>query len=186
MTENNWQILLDADNVPLDQYILNVKPIVAEIVGTEIIDSLVPTVYTQSHVIFKYSSQREETINVRCCKTLNRNATDANILFEAGKSRAEGRKVVIVSNDKIFKEIEDGDGIQVVTVHFDKVKKPKLRRKTILKLMQQLRVSPAHDVFLSDLLQFFPHLSLFDLRAYLANIHDIRVNANDSVYTIKV
>lgn len=101
-----WEIFLDGDNIPIDHYYRDIEQKIKNIINPISVDTIVPNVYNQSNMVFKYTSTRDVKMRICCCKTTNKNATDAQILFNTGRAIAEGKRVIIVSNDKIFTEIE--------------------------------------------------------------------------------
>jgi len=112
-----WNVFIDGDNVPIQRFINCIQPNVYAITGC----SVTPLVFCQSNQIFKYQSKLDFDVIFRCCKTQNKNATDARIIFETGKAINNNERVVIVSNDNIFKEIESDD---IIVVQFNPIKQP--------------------------------------------------------------
>lgn len=109
MSENVF-IIIDGDNCPLEKYFTIVEPhLVAKYGSFE-----TPLLVCQSNIIIKYKRGRVFNINYLSSNLNQRNSADARILYEAGKLVSNGYKVVIVSNDHIYKEIE-GDSVEVCT-----------------------------------------------------------------------
>lgn len=182
-----WDIYIDGDNIPVDHYFNDIKDRVQSIIHPQDIDEISPIVYSQSNIVFKYTSSRITNIRVCCCKTTNKNATDAQILYHAGMSIANGRRVIIVSNDKIFKEIENNNNVIVVTHDFAKDKTVKLRRINIIKAINDIKGGDmSKDVFVCDLVEYFPNHSLTKIRDYIETIVDIRISKNECVYTVNI
>ena len=93
-------------------------------------------------------------MNIRCCKTANKNATDTRVIFEAGKLIESGNKVIIVSNDKIFRELTD---TVIVFEHYgESAITYKLKKKHIFSIVKILKKNPSDDVYLSDIMEYYP------------------------------
>lgn len=182
-----WDIYIDGDNIPIDHYFNEIKDRVQSIIHPCDINQIAPIVYSQSNVIFKYTSARETNIRLCCCKTTNKNATDAQILYQTGVSTQKGNRVIIISNDKIFQEIENQDNVILVTHTFAKGKQNKLRKSNIVKAINEIKNGDtSKDVYICDLADHFPNHSVTKIREYIETIDDIRVNKSDCVYTIHI
>ena len=180
-----YQVLIDGDNVSIEKYFEHVIDNIRSITKEEKCDT---TILCQSNLFFRFCSNRSFDVSIKCCKTQNKNATDANILFLAGKYIAQGFNIIIVSNDKIYSEISDNNN--VIIIGYNPPETPysfnKLRKKTIVRFIKQLKEShpPNYDVTLDDLHYFFPKISLFELRKYIASLsaHGIILNNTDNIY----
>lgn len=167
-------IFVDGDNIPLQKYV-DVHDTIAGNTETT------PVVYCQSNIVFKYKSNAEINVVFKCCKTKNKNATDARILLDTGKALQRGEKVVIVSNDKIFKEVECDD-VELYNCTFKK--QNKLKKNTIIRLVKQWREENEdhEDMYISDLLEHFPNYKMERIRNYIQSIPELELNQNDGVY----
>lgn len=182
-----WDIYIDGDNIPIDHYFNDIRDRVKSIIHPVNINDIAPIVYSQSNVVFKYTSARETNIRLCCCKTTNKNATDAQILFNTGKSTEKGNRVIIVSNDKIFQEIENQDNVIVVTHNFAKDKTVKLRRNNVIKAINDIKGGDeSKDVYVCDLADYFPNHSVTKIREYIDSLVDVRINRSDCVYTVNI
>ena len=99
-----YQVLIDGDNISIEKYFEHVFDNIKKITNGEDYNT---TILCQSNIFFRFCSNRNFDVSIRCCKTQNKNATDANILFLTGKYIAQSYNVIIVSNDKIYSEISD-------------------------------------------------------------------------------
>ena len=61
-----------------------------------------------------------------CSETNKKNSSDARIIYETGKLNTLGHKVIIVSNDNIYREIEGDD---VILIQFDASNKERNQKK---------------------------------------------------------
>ena len=182
---NMWEIFLDGDNIPIDHYYRDIQQKVQNIIQPYDIENIIPNVYSQSNMVLKYTSTRDVKMRICCCKTTNKNATDAQILFNAGKAISDGKRVIIISNDKIFTEIENNNNITIITHNIEFKKKVKLRKNTIIKAINEIRGSDlSKDVYLCDLCDHFPNHQMSNIREYINSLHDIRLNGNDCVYVV--
>lgn len=182
-----WEIFLDGDNIPVDHYLDEVKSKLTHVLHPCDVNSIVPTVFSQSNMVLKYTSQRMTQMKICCCKTTNKNATDAQILFHTGKAVANGYKVVIVSNDKIFKEIENSEQIFVIGNLNDNstTKKVRLRKKTVVQAVNEIKNGDdSVDVYLEDIIRYFPNHSLNKVRDFIQSLHDVKINASECVYIL--
>ena len=180
-----YQIIIDGDNISLERYFSDIQSNINSITKT---DNVHTTVICQSNLTFKYVSQRSIELSLHCCKTQNKNATDANILFYTGRYVEQGHHVIIVSNDKIYSEIADNTNVTIVgyTPPQSEYSSNKLRKKTITQIIKQLRHihGDSYDVTLDDLQTYFPKYSRLEIRKYIESLrlHGIIINASDVVY----
>jgi len=180
-----YHIILDGDNISLECYFTNILSNITSI--TKDSDTHT-TVICQSNLTFKYVSQRSIELSLHCCKTQNKNATDANILFHAGKCVSDGNHVIIVSNDKIYSEISDNTNVTIIgyTPPQSEYSTNKLRKKTIIQSLYILKQvhGESYDVTLDDLQYHFPKFSRLEVRKYIESLrpHGIIINASDVVY----
>lgn len=183
----NWQIFLDGDNIPIDHYFNDIQAKIQNIVQYVDVNELTLNVFNQSNMVFKYTSKRDAKMRICCCNTTNKNATDAQILYNTGIAVASGNKVIIISNDKIFKEIENKKNVIVLTHNLpDDYKKVKLRKNEIIRAINSIRGDiPSKDVYLCDLCDYFPNHNMSKIRDYINGLYDIRINTNDCVYIVK-
>jgi hypothetical protein len=179
-----FDVFIDGDNISLERYFNSITQKVKSIVHS---DSYKITLVCQSNILFKYFSNRNIDISIICCDTTNKNATDAKIIFQAGKSISQNRKVIIVSNDKIYLEIVDNETSFVI--NYDPVSIPKesrLKKKVIIRAIKQLqeknKEDPSYDIYLSDLQNFFPSYQLLDLRRYIASLTEVNISSGETVY----
>lgn len=179
-----WDIYLDADNIPIDHYLSDIAPIISQKIYPYPIEEIVPKVYSQTNLVIKYESCKTTTLDITCCKTTNRNATDARIIYNVGISVSSGNKVIIVSNDKIFKELEDDEGVFVIdTISQCNVKKVKLRKRTIIAAINDIKKDDeSKDVYLCDMLGYFPSHSMSKLREFINSLSNVKINTNECVY----
>jgi predicted methyltransferase len=181
----NYQVIIDGDNISIERYFTDILCNVQSIVKQS---PLHTTIVCQSNLTFKYVSQRSIELSLRCCKTQNKNATDANILFLSGLYVAQGFDVIIVSNDKIYSEIEDNNNVTIVGYNppQNEYTSNKLRKKTILQVLKQIKHNQgeSYDVTLDDLQYYFPKYSRLEVRKYIESLklHGIIINASDVVY----
>jgi len=173
-----WKIFVDGDNVPVQRYISHIQKTVHEITKDKTIQ---PIIFCQSNLVFKYQSNLEFNVSFKCCKTTNKNATDTRIIFEIGKSIERGEKVVVVSNDNIFKELESEN---IVIVKYEVIKQAKLKKNVIVKIVKDFKESqPAHEaIYITDILEYFPSYKIERVRNYIKSIPELEVNQNDGVY----
>lgn len=181
----NYQIIIDGDNISIERYFTDILHSINSIVKEAPAHT---TIICQSNLTFKYVSQRSIDLSLRCCKTQNKNATDANILFYAGMYIAQGYDVIIVSNDKIYREIEDNRNITIIgyTPPQSEYSLNKLRKKTILQVLQQIKHqhNNSYDVTIDDMQYYFPKYSRLEIRKYIESLrpHGIIINASGVVY----
>lgn len=112
-----YNVIIDGDNVPLEKYHNIVEP---ELKAAY--ESLsTPLLICQSNIIVKYKHGKQFDIHFICSQTNKKNSADARIIFEAGRMYERGEKVIIVSNDNIYKEIECD---RIIVHQFDAKRKP--------------------------------------------------------------
>jgi hypothetical protein len=180
-----YHVIIDGDNISLERYFTDILTNVNSITKN---NSIHTTVICQSNLTFKYVSQRSIELSLHCCKTQNKNATDANILFHAGLYVAQGNHVIIVSNDKIYSEIADNLNVTIIgyTPPQSEYSEKKLRKKAILQVLSKLKYhyGESHDVTLDDIQFYFPKYSRLEVRKYIESLklHGIIINASDVVY----
>ena len=180
-----YKIIIDGDNISLERYFTDVQHSIHSITKNEDVHT---TVICQSNLTFKYVSQRSIELSLHCCKTQNKNATDANILFHTGRYVALGHHVIIVSNDKIYSEIADNTNVTIIGYNPPQTEHSsnRLRKKTIIQTIQKLKQvhGESYDVTLDDLQDFFPKYTRHEVRKYIESLrlHGIVINASDIVY----
>jgi hypothetical protein len=173
-------ILIDGDNISIERYFSQIYPnLLREY------QNIHTTLVCQSNIVFKFVSNRILDISIKCCKTTNKNATDANIIYAAGISNAKNEKVVIVSNDKIYFEIANENCI-IVNCERDKTTGHKrLRKRYIIDTIKYLKSinGPSYDVHISDFDSHFPHHNLYEVRKYIESLHgSVFISKSDCVY----
>lgn len=176
-----YNIYIDGDNICLENYFNKVHPQIEQICNSNPYDI---TVICQSNIIFKFKEARTFEVKMICCKTKNKNATDARIIYNAGISVSKGNNVVIVSNDKIFEEIAD-DKITLITYYpFPNQPIIKLRKRNVVSAINTIKkkYGPSYDVILSDLQEFFPTYKLIDIRIYIEKLVSVYISSSDCVY----
>lgn len=173
-----WNIFVDGDNIPVQRYVDHIAADARKY--TNGVD-VPPVIYCQSNLVFKYKPNIEFNVTFKCCHTKHKNATDSRILVDTGKAMQRGEKVIIVSNDKIFREMAS-DGVIVMTYDFPK--QNKLRKNTLLKIVRDFKAteSPSEDLYISDLLEHFPMYKMERIRNYIQNMPELEINQNDGVY----
>ena len=180
-----YQIIIDGDNISLERYFSDIQSNIYFITKSEAVHT---TVICQSNLTFKYVSQRSIELSLHCCKTQNKNATDANILFHTGRHVANGDHVIIVSNDKIYSEIADNNNVTIIgyTPPQCEFSTNKLRKKTIIQTISKMKSvkGGSYDVTLDDLQYHFPKYSRLEVRKYIESLrlHGVIINASDIVY----
>lgn len=180
-----YHILIDGDNISIESYLTKICSNIESIVKENPSQT---TIVCQSTLVIKYASQRMMNMNVHCCSSKNKNATDATILYLAGKITNQGSQVIIVSNDKIFLEISETFGITLLGyINTNKVNEVRLKKKNIVKVINKIRnEAPSnHDIFVSDLIEYFPSYDLLKIRKYIENLPEIVINSHDVVYIQK-
>ena len=117
-----YKVIIDGDNVPLEKFFNIVEPILNKDYG----DYDTPLLICQSNIIIKYKRGHYFNINFMCSETNKKNSSDARIIYETGKLNTLGHKVIIVSNDNIYREIEGDD---VILIQFDASNKERHQKK---------------------------------------------------------
>lgn len=177
-----FHIIIDGDNISFDTFYDYILPGIKEKTQNNYFITLI----CQSNIVFKYVSNRQIDLSMKCCKTNKKNATDANIIFQAGKSVANGLNVIIISNDKIYQEISDNDNIEIVgyLYNVNETTYVKLKKSNILKALRNLKkkYGESYDVFVSDLQPFFCHYNIQQIRRYIESLPDIFLSSSDCVY----
>ena len=177
-----WEIYLDSDNITVEQYYTYVKKKIKEIISPQCVEITPVNTYSQSNITIKYECNREMFLKIFCSKHKAKNSTDANILYNVGKSVASGNKVVIVSNDLIFREIESDDVVIVRYMPSEASKKTKLKKANIVKALEEIRgTDSSRDVTLSDLKDHFSQ-TIPEIRKYIDGLKDIEISNSDVVY----
>ena len=168
---------MDGDNIAVNRFVCNIQAEINEFTR----ETPKPIVFCQSNLVFKYESQKELDVCFKCCKTQNKNATDARIIFETGRALERGEKVIIVSNDKIFKELESD---HIVIFKCDIVKPSKLRKNAIIKIINEFRSTrESHeDIYVSDILEYFPSYKMERITNYIQSIPELQINVNGGIY----
>ena len=180
-----YEIIIDGDNISMERYFTDIQKSVQSITKDNDVHT---TVICQSNLTFKYVSQRSIEFSLHCCKTKNKNSTDANVLFLTGKHVAQGHNVIIVSNDKIYSEIADNMNVTIIgyTPPQSEYSSNKLRKKTIIQTLKNLKNvhGDAYDVTIDDLQYYFPKYSRHEVRKYIESLrlHGVIINASDVVY----
>lgn len=176
-------VLIDGDNIQFDTFQEHVRCVVDSRFGS----GYVPCVFCQTNVIVKYASMKHSNLEIVCSKTTNKNASDAQILLRTG-AILEGDTnaiVVIVSNDKIFEEIQDN--VRVFVIGYTSTKKrTKLKKATVLAAMKELtnaRENVYDDIYLSDLYEYLNCNSVASLKDYIQRfVPELHVSGNDGVF----
>lgn len=96
-----YNVIIDGDNVPLEKYHNIVEPELK----TAYESLATPLLVCQSNIIVKYKHGKQFDIHFICSQTNKKNSADARIIFEAGRMFERGERVIIVSNDNIYKEL---------------------------------------------------------------------------------
>jgi len=180
-----YKIIIDGDNISMERYFTDIQDSVQSITKDS---SVHTTVICQSNLTFKYVSQRSIELSLHCCKTQNKNATDANVLFLTGKYVAMGNHVIIVSNDKIYSEIADNNNVTIIgyTPPQCEYSNNKLRKRAIIQTINKFKHihGESYDVSLDDIQFRFPKYNRLEVRKYIEslNCHGIIINASDIVY----
>ena len=179
-------IYVDGDNIPIEAYFNFIKEKLEVDFGKE----YKLTFFCQTNLIFKYQPDRAENMNIICSKISKKNSCDARILFEAGRLITEdiNNKVVIVSNDKIYEEIEDGERIFTMGYDTNKVKKIKISKENILNMFATLMESKDsfEDVFCEDFRDYFKCSSTSEFKTFITkNLPNLMISGNDVMYMKK-
>jgi hypothetical protein len=175
-------VLLDGDNIHIETFMNHVKESIDNRFGT----LYIPQVFCQSNVILKYRERRNINLTVLCCNTKNKNASDARILFHAGKLSVNPENtVVIVSNDKIFEEVADDKRI-ILIKHVPESKRLKLKKTNVLQVFKELydeRTHESDDIYVSDIQEYFPNYNVVAMHRYISEqVKDLVISCNDVVY----
>jgi len=180
-------VLLDADNIQLEIFIKDILPQIEYKYGK----ILNLSIFCQTNIIIKYISNKSMSFCLKCSKTKNKNASDAQILFEAGKIYIENdaNTIIIVSNDKIFNEIVDNERIFLYENNINK-KNLKLNKQNIINIYNQLKIeygnNASTDVFIDDLICYFNKPSITTLKEFIINnIPELSVSKSNCVYYSK-
>ena len=175
-------VLLDGDNIQLDVFINDIKPQIEYKYGK--IFKII--LYCQSNIIFRYQTMRELTLSISCSKTKNKNSTDAQIIYQAGKIVGEDTDniVVIVSNDQIFNEIVNKN---VFLIGNNNCKKLKLNRTNLLNVFEELskdcKTNLSKDIYLDEFLFYFSKNSVTAIESLINNqIPELCISKNNCVY----
>lgn len=174
-------VLIDGDNIQWETYVDNLRDTVHERWGP-IHDTIV---FAQGNILFKYKSMRVDNFHVQCTQTMGKNASDARILFEAGKLSPENR-IIIVSNDKIYNEIVDNH--KIFSIGYSRYRpKVKLNKDVILKTFHQLSstlVDSSGDVYVSDMVDHLGAQSYSTIRDFIIRyVPELCVTANETVFS---
>jgi len=176
-------VLLDGDNIQLDVFINDIKPQIEYKYGKK----FKINVYCQSNLIVRYQSMRELTLSITCSKTKNKNSTDAQIIYQAGKFIGENpdNKVIIVSNDQIFNEIVS-ENIFLIGNNTNS-KKLKLNRTNLLQVFEELakdcKTNLSKDIYLDEFLCYFSKNSIGNIESVITNqIPELCISKNNCVY----
>ena len=176
-------IIIDGDNIQPDKYMELIYPKIQYMLDSK---PHYTTMVVQSDLRFKYQSMYKMSVNIQCCKTRNKNATDARILYLSGKSIERGEQVIIVSNDKIYYELED-DVLKIIGYVLIQ-KGNKLKKKRIIELLQQEidKKSEKDDIYLSDFHnKYYSNITKYELLSYLDNIKTINVSNAETLFFTK-
>lgn len=175
-------IIIDGDNISVDKYIEHILPIL------KLDEEYKTTVIVQNNFKVKYISSLNITVNIEFTKTKHKNATDSRILFETGKSIQREEKVIIISNDRIFEELDESSK-DISLYGYNKItssKGLKLKKKNIVaSLLHENEEKKTHeDVFLSDFqFKYFTHIQKEILQEYIeSHISDIEISSDECVY----
>lgn len=160
-------VLLDGDNILLEIFIKYIKPKIDYNYGNK----YSTTLYCQTNLTFRYESLRHIKLSLQCSKTRTKNATDAQILFQAGKlvGESEDSVVIIVSNDKIFNEIVIPDRI-ILMGYESNTKRLRLTKENLLKVYKEhidTRKDISEDFFLEDYNILFNKYSLSTIKEHI-------------------
>ena len=175
-------VLIDGDNIHMDAFLTHVQDRIDSRFGM----NYAPVLFCQSNVLIKYKQHRSASLQVCCSNTTNKNASDARIILETGKLIAtnDTNVVVIVSNDRIFEEIADGQRIHVMG-YTNATKSRKLKPNNVVEVLRMLHISklPSDDIYIDDLMEYFSGHNKSEVKAFIAaNVSSVRVSNNDSVY----
>ena len=178
-------VLIDGDNIQYETYLNHVKDNLEIRFGTD----YVPVVFCQTNILIKYRSMKQADVKIVCTKTTNKNASDARIVLEVGKliSKDSNCKTIIVSNDKIFEEIQDNKQVFIVG-YTSTQKRIKLKKNNVIQAVRTLtdqRESESDDVQLCDLYTYLNCNSIARLREYICRfVPELIITASDSVFFV--
>ena len=176
-------VLLDGDNILLDVFIKYVKPKIDYIYGTNYNVSL----YCQTNLTFRYESLRSIKLSLRCTRTRTKNATDAQILFEAGRLIGDSHEnvVIIVSNDKIFNEITIPDKV-ILMGYENNIKRLRLTKENLLKVFKEhidTRKDKAEDFYLEDYTNSFSKYSISTIKEHInLYVPELSISNTNCIY----
>lgn len=171
-----YQVLIDGDNVHCDIYLEEIYPMLIK--KYKNFEKHYTTVVVQTNFIMRFESLRKMSVNIQCCQTKHKDATDARILMLAGMFVERGDDVIIVSNDNIYKEIDDV--CNIVGYNIEK-KRYKLNKKSLIKILDQKEES--EDITIHDLQRFYyPMINKSEIINYIKGMDDIEISNNDSIY----
>jgi hypothetical protein len=180
---NNTYVLLDGDNILLDVFIKHVKPKLEFMYGTNYSLSL----YCQTNLTFRYESLRSIKLSLSCTRTRTKNATDAQILFEAGKLIGESYDniVIIVSNDKIFNEIVIPNKV-ILMGYENNIKRLRLTKENLLKVFREHvenRKDKSEDFFLEDYTNLFSKYSISTIKEHIQlYVPELSISNTNCIY----
>ena len=175
-------VFVDGDNIQIEAFYKFVRDELEHKFGTEY--NLV--FFCQSNLIFKYSPYRHDSITFKCTNTVGKNASDARIIFEAGKHLIENKndKIVIVSNDKIFNEIVNNENIFCIG-YVNSNQKLKLTKNNIRKTLSYLiaNKNSSDDIYVEDFKENFKKTNTSILKQFIiCNTPDVKISCNDALY----
>jgi len=178
----NVYVLLDSDNIQFEVFVNDIKPQIEYKYGKQLIIHL----YCQTNLTFRYETMRRLTLSIICSKTRNKNSTDAQIIFQAGKiiGESETNIVIIVSNDNIFNEIAS-DKV-VIMGNNPNCKKLKLNKTNILNVFTELskdcKFNKSKDIYIDELLPYFSKYSITNLEDSINQIPELCISKTNCVY----
>ena len=175
-------VMLDADNIQLEVFINEIKPQIEYNYGKEFKINL----YCQTNLVLKYEPMRSLNLSINCSRTKNKNSTDAQILYQTGLIIGEdiNNKVLIISNDQIFNEINN-DNVIIIgnNTHKNKLKLSKKNLLTVFKeLSKDCKFNPSKDIFLDDFLTYFTKNSLSEIEILINKISELCISKSNCVY----
>ena len=178
-----YHIYIDGDNISLEKYFENINSKIKAIVRDEDTKTFL---VCQSNIIFKYKSNRNLELTVICCETKNKDATDAQIIYNSGKSVNAGNKVIIVSNDKIYEEIENDD-VYILNYTIPIVPKTsRLKKGRVINAINELnelnKEDPSYDIYLEDIQTYFPSYELLQIRRFIESLVHVKISNMDTIY----
>lgn len=173
-------VIIDGDNIQPDKYNEFVYPKIQYILDSK---PYYTTMVVQSDLRFKYQTLSKISVNIQCCKTRNKNATDARILYLSGKSIERGEQVIIVSNDKIYHELEDD--VYKIIGYTNSEKTNKLKKKKIIELLniEFSKKSEKDDIYLSDFHnKYYSNITKYELIEFIKNIKNINISNAETLF----